>query len=291
MRTSARYGTLATLATLATLVTLATLAAAGTATTMATMAATRAGVLTAPSQQRSGPSRWPASRSQRSGQFTDPAPPGKTFYFTRAIYSSWGGDQPWRIDYPEADQHFVFGLRRLTGINAYERENPVRLDDPNVRRFPFLYILEVGRMSLTAPEVVGLRDYLLAGGFLVVDDFWGSRQWANFENEMSRVLPEHPIVDIPADHPLLRVFYQIGDLVQVPNVGRGMRGGPTWEQDGYVPSLKGILDDDGRLMVVINWNTDLGDAWEHADNPYYPIKFSNFAYQMGVNLVIYGMTH
>ncbi len=236
-----------------------------------------------------GLSRYGPERG-RSGQFTKLAPPGWTFYFTRAIYSSFRG-RSWSIDYPEADQHFVFGLRRLTSIDAYEHENPIRLDDPGVRRFPFLYMLEVGAMALTAPEVAGLRDYLLAGGFLVVDDFWGSREWANFEHEIHRVLPEYSIVDISADHPILRVFYRIDNLVQVPNVGQGMRGGPTWERDGYVPFLKGIFDDDGRLLVVINWNTDLGDAWEHADNPYYPIKFSNFAYQMGVNFVIYGMTH
>jgi hypothetical protein len=239
----------------------------------------------------------PASSSLQSSRMIDGAPSftpgaqhGRAFYFTRAIYSGWRG-YSWAIDYPEADQHFVFGLRRLTRIDAYELENPVRLDVPELRRYPFLYALEVGRMSLSEPEARGLRDYLLAGGFLVIDDFWGSREWANFESDIGRVLPGYPIVDIPLDHELLRIFYRIEELVQVPNVGSGMRGGPTWEQDGFVPTLRGIYDDDGRLMVVINWNTDLGDAWEHADNPYYPLKFSNFAYRMGVNLVIYGMTH
>ncbi|MEE8521876.1 MAG: DUF4159 domain-containing protein, partial [Gemmatimonadota bacterium] len=211
----------------------------------------------------------------------------------RAIYTGYrrGFYGSWSIDYPKADRQFLIGLRRLTNIDAYELENPIRLDDPDIRRFPFLYALEVGYMSLSEAEVVGLREYLQAGGFLVIDDFWGSYEWSNFESEIGRVLPGYAIVKLPLDHPVLRTFYDITELVQVPNVRQGMMGGPTWERDGYEPALLGIFDDKGRLMVVINWNTDLGDAWEWAENPFYPLKFSNFAYQMGVNLVIYAMSH
>ncbi len=189
------------------------------------------------------------------------------------------------------DRQFLIGLRHLTNIDAYEFENPVRLNDPDLRRFPFLYALEVGYMALTEPEVVGLREYLLAGGFLVIDDFWGTYEWANFESEIHRVLPEYEIVDLPMDHPLLSAFYHIDRLLQVPARGRGVFGRPTWERDGYTPALKGMYDDHGRLMVVINWNTDLGDAWEWAEDPWYPLTYSNFAYQLGVNMIIYGMSH
>jgi hypothetical protein len=199
--------------------------------------------------------------------------------------------ESWSVDYPKADRQFLIGLRRLTNIEAYEMENPVRLDDPELRRYPFLYILEVGYMSLTEAEVIGLREFLLAGGFLLIDDFWGTWEWMNFESEMQRVLPGYRIVDIPLDHPLLSVFYDIDELVQVPNVGQGVWGGPTWERDGYVPALRGIFDEKGRLMVAINWNTDLGDAWEWAENPFYPLKYSNFAYQMGINSIVYAMSH
>jgi len=220
--------------------------------------------------------------------------PGHAFYFTRGIYHSGGwrrrGDS-WAIDFPKADKQFLVGVRRLTNIDAYEFENPVALDDPKLRSYPFLYALEVGAMRLTEPQVRGLRDYLLAGGFLVIDDFWGSYEWANFEAEIRRVLPEYPIVDIPMDHPLLRTFYEVDEILQVPNVGAATRGGPTWEQDGYEPALKGIFDERGRLLVVINWNTDLGDAWEWAEHPLYPLPFSNFAYQMGINFIVYAMTH
>jgi hypothetical protein len=219
-------------------------------------------------------------------------PDGRAFYFTRAVYSDareWRRGS-WSTDYPEADVHFVMGLERLTGIDAFEHEHPLPLDDPDIRRFPFLYAVEVGAMALTPAEVAGLRGYLLAGGLLFVDDFWGSYEWANFEAQMRLVLPEYPITELAMDHPLLRTFYTIDEVLQVPNVWQGIRGGPTWERDGYVPHLRGIFDERGRLMVLISWNSDAGDAWEHADNPYYPLHFGNYAYRLGVNAVLYGMS-
>jgi len=219
-------------------------------------------------------------------------PAGRAFYFTRAMYTSYGrwGRGSWSVDFPKADRQFLYGLKRLTGIDAYELENPVALDDPGLRRFPFLYAVEVGRMALTEPEVAGLRGYLLAGGFLVVDDFWGSSEWDNFEGEMRRVLPEFPIVELPPAHPLLNTFYGIDSIVQVPNVRNGIQGGPTWERDGFEPHLRAIVDQAGRLMVLISWNSDLGDAWEWAENPHYPLPYSNYAISLGVNLVLYGMS-
>lgn len=220
---------------------------------------------------------------------------GRAFYFTRAAYSGgYGrrrGSWAWRTDFPKADIQFLIGVRRLTNIDAYEDSNPVRLDDPDLRRYPLLYALEVGYMDLTEAEVTGLRTYLQAGGMLVIDDFWGTWEWRNFEYQIRRVLPDRQIVEIPLDHPLLSAFYQIDSILQVPNVGQGRSGGPTWEQDGYQPRLLGIFDDKGRLLVIINWNTDLGDAWEWAEDPYYPLKFSNFAYQLGINMIVYGMSH
>jgi hypothetical protein len=243
-----------------------------------------------------GPQAGSGRRGQRGGNAAleeRDVPAGRDFYFTRAVYTGYRRPYftSWAIDFPKADRQFLIGLRRLTNIDAYEMENPVSLDDPDIRKYPFVYALEVGYMALTEPEVIGLREYLLAGGFLVVDDFWGTYEWRNFEAEMQRVLPGYPIVDLPLDHPLLSAFYEIGEIVQVPNVQQGALGGPTWEKDGYEPALKGIVDEKGRLMVVINWNTDLGDAWEWAENPYYPLKYSNYAYQIGINMIVYGMSH
>ncbi len=221
-------------------------------------------------------------------------PPGpREFYFTRVAYTGYGfrNFRSWSVDFPKADRQFLIGLRRLTNLDAYELENPIRLTDPDLGRFPFIYAVEVGYMALTDAEVAGLRRYLSAGGFLVVDDFWGSFEWENLELEFERVLPEYDIVQIPLDHPLFSCFYNVREILQIPNVGQGIAGGPTWEKDGYIPALLGIFDDKGRLMVVINWNTDLGDAWEWAENPYYPLKFSTYAYQMGVNFIIYAMSH
>jgi hypothetical protein len=215
------------------------------------------------------------------------------FALTRAIYSS-GFDgrrfNSWATDYPKSDQQFVSVLKRLTSVSAYPLDNAMRLDDPDLRRFPFLYMVEVGSMNMTPAEVTGLRDYLLAGGFLMVDDFWGTQEWANFEREMRRVFPDREIVDLPLDHPIFRIFYEIDEVVQVPAIGN-IRRGQTSERDGIVPYVRGILDDQGRLMVIIHWNTDLGDAWEWAEQPDYPLKYSTYAFRVGVNMVVWAMTN
>jgi len=216
------------------------------------------------------------------------------FYFTRAAYSgsSVQGFASWSVDFPKADRQFMIGIRRLVEhLDLYEYENPILLTDPDLHRYPFLYAVEAGHMSLSEAEVEGLRDYLLTGGFLVLDDFWGSWEWANLELELERVLPGMPVVDLEPDHPIFHAFYDVDRVVQVPNVGLGRMGGRTWENDGYQPSVRGIADDEGRLLVVINSNTDLGDAWEWAEDPYYPLEFSTYAYKMGVNFIVYAMTH
>jgi hypothetical protein len=213
------------------------------------------------------------------------------FYFTRSVYSGYRRGGSWRVDFPRADRIFLTGLRRMTLIDAYEGENPVSLADPNLTRFPFLYVLEVGGMGLTPAEAEGLRNYLLAGGFLFVDDFWGTYEWMNFEREITRVLPGYPMREIPLDHPVFSTVYDIDSIIQVPNVGNGRRGGPTYERDGYVPHVRGIFDENDRLMVAIHWNTDLGDAWEWADDPYYPLRYSNYAWQVAINFIVYAMTH
>jgi len=216
------------------------------------------------------------------------------FTFARAAYSGRGrnwGWASWATDYPKADRQFLIGVKRLTRIDAYGGEHPVRLDDPELLRYPFLYAVEVGRMALGEEEVLGLRRYLSAGGFLLVDDFWGSWEWAVFEEQIRRVLPGRPIVDLPLEHPVFHTVYDIKELLQVPNVRNGMMGGPYWERDGFEPFCRGIFDEQGRLLVMISWNTDLGDAWEWAENPYYPLDRSTFAYQLGINAIVFAMTH
>ena len=223
----------------------------------------------------------------------NPSADAREFFFTRAIYN--GGGRRWRggawaTDYPKADRQFLTILDRLIDLDAYERENAVQLDDPDLRRFPFLYALEVGNMYMTEAEVKGLRSYLLAGGFLMIDDFWGTWEWANFEAEIKRVLPEYPIVEIPLGHPVFNTVYHIEEVVQVPAINNA-QGGPTWERDGYEPHVRGIFNEDGRLMVIINWNTDIGDAWEWAESPYYSLRYSTYAIEITVNIIVYAMSH
>lgn len=226
-----------------------------------------------------------------------PAPDNRhEFYFTRGIYSSGGGrgwgrrGGSWAIDFPKADRQFLVVLRRLIAIDAFPCENSVALDDPELRRFPFLYMLEVGRMGLSPAEVEGLRNYLEAGGFLLIDDFWGSWEWANFEAEMRRVLPNYDIVELPMDHPVFHMVYNVDEILQVPSINNA-RAGRYWEGDGVVPHVRGIFNEKGRLIVGIVWNSDLGDAWEWAEQPDYPVDRSTFAFQMGVNFIVYAMSH
>lgn len=216
------------------------------------------------------------------------------FYWTRAVYSGSGWGRrggSWATDYPKGDRQFLTVLKRLVRLNAYDWENAVSLAAPEIRRFPIIYAVEVGRMEMSEDEVAGLRDYLDAGGFLIVDDFWGTREWQQFEWNIRRVFPDLPIVDIPLDHPLFSAYYDIEQVLQVPNINNGARGYQTHERDGYQPYVRGIFDEVGRLMVVINWNTDLGDAWEWAESPMYPLVYSTFAYEMGANMIVYGMSH
>ncbi len=217
----------------------------------------------------------------------------REFYFTRLAYSGspYMGRGSWSVDFPKADVQFMIGLKRLLDqLDAYDWYNALEATDPDLFLYPFLYSVEVGYMALRDDEREALRKYLLAGGFWVIDDFWGSWEWANLERELSLLLPDHEVVELPLDHPIFHCFYNVDEIVQVPNRGQ-VFGGPTWEKDGYTPHVRGIHDEDGRLMVVINWNTDLGDAWEWAEAQWFPVHFSHYAYQMGVNFVVYAMSH
>jgi len=225
--------------------------------------------------------------------------PSHEFYFTRGIYTDefgMGNQQSgsWSIDYPEADQHFASLLSRLSNVNSSLDENAVLLTDPELLNLPFIYALEVGTMQLGDAEIEALRNYLLSGGFLLIDDFWGSWAWENLVDQMKLVFPDRAISDIPRTHTLFNLVYDVTEVMQVPNYRNGIdfeRTGITHEDDGVEPHVRGIFDDAGRIMVLINWNTDLGDAWEWADHPDYPFQFTTYAAKLGVNIVVYAMTH
>lgn len=217
------------------------------------------------------------------------------FAFTRIIFKS--GRQPlpgpgntaWR-DWPESDAHFINGVRRLTSVDVENSSRAILLTDDQLFDRPWIYALEVGTWLLSDAEALKLREYLLRGGFLVVDDFHGSVQWMGFMRSMQKVFPDRPIVDVGEHEAIMSMHFDVDHSKPIPGI-MALRYGATWEHDGYVPTWRGIYDDDGRLMVIINFNVDLGDAWEMADQPWYPEEYTALAYQYGINYVLYSMTH
>jgi len=202
------------------------------------------------------------------------------------------GYSSWTTDYPRSDRHFAEALRRLTRVNARSVEQPVDLDDGEVSDWPFLYAVEVGHWQLTDAQAKAMREYLLRGGFFMCDDFHADYEWQVFEESMHRVFPDRPIVDLDKTEPIFHVIYDLDDKYQVPGA-QYLRSGRTYEMDesGRPEHWRGIFDDNGRLMVAICHNMDLGDSWEHADNPYYDQKFSALGLRIGINYVVYSMTH
>jgi hypothetical protein len=225
--------------------------------------------------------------------------PSREFTFARLIYAEnpefargWGfGGYRWLTDAPEAETHLLQGIRRLTRIDAASEGTAVRLEDDALFDYPFLYAVEVGGWGLSDNEAARLREYLDRGGFLMVDDFHGTLEWEGFMYSMRRVYPDHAVVEIPDSDEIFHVLYELIERPQIPNVYLAATGGRTWEKDGYTPHWRGIYDGTGRLVVVINWNMDLGDAWEHADNPEYPEKLTAIAYRFAINYLLYSMTH
>lgn len=217
------------------------------------------------------------------------------FFFTRLAYSGYGGGRrrggSWTTDWPDADYHFMQGVRRLTGIDAAEGGKFVQPGDPGIFEFPWIYAVEVGQWSLSDEEGANLREYLLRGGFLMVDDFHGGYEWASFLEGMRKIFPDRAVVDIPENDALMDIVFEIDQRIQIPGV-RYVSTGYTWErEDGFPAHWRGIYDDEDRLIVAINHNMDLGDAWEHADYPAYPESMTSLAYRFGINYVMYSMTH
>jgi hypothetical protein len=217
------------------------------------------------------------------------------FAFARVQYNSYYqggfGYGPWSVDFPDADRNFLRGVARLSNVRVMPEPIVLSLGDEQIYEYPFLYMLEVGRNGgpyFTPTELENLREYLLRGGFLLIDDFWGTREWQAFENSFSAVFPGREIVRLPADHEIFRVYYDIEGPQMIPALGNE---NAQPERDVGEASLHAILDDDGRIMVLINWNTDMGDGWEHTYHPRYPTRYANLAYQMGLNYLIYSMTH
>jgi hypothetical protein len=183
------------------------------------------------------------------------------------------GNSIWTQDYPRADWHFAEALRRLTRIHTRSVEQPINLDDNAVYDWPWLYAVQAGHWQLTDSQVRALREFLLRGGFFMADDFWGENEWEIFMETMRKVLPGREPVELGDDDPIFHVVYDLGERYQVASEGSAQRG-VSYKCNDCPAHWLGIRDDDGRLMVAITFQSDIGDSWEWADAPYYPEVYS-----------------
>ncbi len=215
------------------------------------------------------------------------------FTFARLRYDGWSRREGWTTDYPKADSQFIYGLRNWINSRLEISDDPtaVSMDKKELFQHPFIYVVEPGYMELSTEDAANLREYLLRGGFLMLDDFWGSYEWENVREQLQKVLPDYQIRELPLDHPIFHCYFDIDEVLQVPQVNNYLNWGRTHEKDGYVPHYMGITDDKDRVMVFIARNTDNGDAWEWIDDPRYPLKYGLGAYRLGMNCIVYAMTH
>jgi len=194
-----------------------------------------------------------------------------------------GVDFQWDHDYPRAERHLTRIVSELTAIHVNdEGHNILTLDDPDLLKYPAAYLAEAGRWTLTDAEADGMRDYLLKGGFVIFDDF-ATQAWFNFEDQMRRVLPDHQLIQLDASHPIFHSFFEIETLDEYYH--------PYY----YVPSIfYGIFEDNDptkRMMVIVNYNNDIGESWEFNAQGFIPIDLTNKAYKLGINYIVYAMTH
>jgi hypothetical protein len=202
-----------------------------------------------------------------------------------------GGGNSWATDANKAERQFVQGVRRLTRVHARSVEQIIDVDSEDMYDVPWLYAVEVGNWELSDTQAKRLRDYLDRGGFLVVDDFHGLYEWETFEASLKRIFPDRPIVDIDEQDQIFKVIYDLKDRVQVPGI-QYLRSGLTYERsDDTAPRWRAVYDDKGRVQVAILYNMDHGDAWEWADLPEFPEKYASQAYRIGINYLVYSMTH
>ncbi len=249
-------------------------------------------------------------QAQRRGRFSrvvklaTPADSDGAFHFCRVAYRAGGGDGGnWSVDFPRADVNLSIRLSELTktrvSFDQFREPNHlvVQLTDPSLFQCPFVMMTEVGSAYLDDEEAERLREYLLKGGFLWADDFWGPYAWNNWELQIRKVLPagQYPIIELPPDHPLYRTHFVVQKVPQIPSINYWMgSGGETSERgsDSAVPTAHAIVDPHGRPMVLMTHNTDVGDSWEReGDDPNYFYHFAIDGYAVGINVVLYSMTH
>lgn len=231
--------------------------------------------------------------------------PNDLFTFARLRYNSYGGrgyrrrGGNWMTDYPDADLNFSYRLQQLTAMQVNPKGAVVDIDADQLKHHPFIYMIEPGNISLSDEEAKTLREYLMNGGFLMVDDFWGYEEWDTFYAAFKQIFPEREPKELPIDHEIFHIVFGLKVKPQIPSVGAAMGGrsrGITyeWGKPGSEEvHYKGVFDDKGRMMMIICHNTDLGDGWEEeGTDPWYFREFSEkYAYPLGINIIFYAMTH
>ena len=239
----------------------------------------------------------PSSLHQSRSSSIDDGP-AKEFTFVRIVYDSphspynYGFGGAWRVDFPEADENFIKGVHEWAGTNLGISAQPVQLRATDQRLFdyPLAYIVEPGHMELSEAEAASLREYLLRGGFLFLDDFHGEAEWQRARGQLKMIFPEYEVKDLPLTHPIFHSYFDLDQVVQVPGVAALIHG-VTYEKGGVTPHYMGVEDKNGRLMIFLTRNCDLGDAWEWINESRYPAQYGLVAYKIGINVVIYGMSH
>jgi hypothetical protein len=235
--------------------------------------------------EEDNPAPFPADGNEKS-EFVF----GRLRYMMRRNGYFGRGGGAWSTDYPKADRQFVQGVRRLTRLHVRSVEQVIDLDSNDIFDYPWIYATEVGRWDFTPEQAARLREYLLKGGFVMTDDFHGTFEWSVFVDGLRKVFPDRSIVDIENKDAIFHVLYDLDERFQVPGI-QMFYTGQIWENDGYEGRWRAVYDDNGRIMIAICHNMDLGDAWEWADLPQYPEKYASLAYRVGVNLIMYSMTH
>lgn len=239
---------------------------------------------------------WPISREL----------PNDVFTFARLRYNSEGGyrryswrGHKWMTDYPDADLNFSYRLQQLTSLQVSPKGAVVDIVAEQLRHYPFVYLIEPGDISLDDEEAKTLRDYMLNGGFVMVDDFWGVEEWDTFYIALKKIFPEREPEELPLSHEIFHMVFPLKVKPQIPSVGHALAGrsrGITFEWDkpgSETPHYRAVFDDKKRIMMMICHNTDLGDGWEEeGTDPWYFREFSEkYAYPLGINIVFYALSH
>lgn len=239
--------------------------------------------------ERSGYPTWDVSKEM----------PNDVFTFARLRYPSNSGyyrrNRKWMTDYPDSDLNFAFRLQQLTSLQVNPRGAMVDINAEQLRHYPFVYMLEIGDIDITDDQARILREYMMNGGFIMVDDNWGSREWGNWMRAYHQIFGNREMKELTLDHDIFHIVFDLKVIPQIPGVGWFLRG------YGYEPDKPdsegahyyGVYDDKGRMVMCICHNTDLGDGWEEegTDPRYFRTYSEKFAYPLGINIIFYSMTH